>query len=135
MGKSMKELLEITEPDIRAVAEKLGWEYNQSEAGVGVAGTTNGIVFIGGMSDTYNAPAILAIERMILKYALVSIGKEETLVTQYGLRLTEIIAQTVRVRYSLKQLNAPNFRTWLIVQIVKRLPKSVFESGQEGGGE
>ena len=131
MGESMNELLEITESDIREVAEKLGGEYNQSEAGVGVAGTTNGVVYIGGMSDTYNAPAILAIERALLKKGVYS------RFDLYGDVLVWSVLGTLDydIVISDKQLNARNFRTWLTVQIVKALPKSVFESGQEGGGE
>lgn len=126
MGESMKELLEITEQDIREVAEKMGWEYDQSEAGIGVIGPTNGFAFIGGMSDDYNAAAILAIEkRLIAAHIDLSIYRFNREPIVRG--VAEFSNDQTCVDVDMEKFMSPNFRTWLIVQIVKALPKSVFE--------
>ena len=124
----MNELLPITESDIREAAEKLGWGYSTRNGTNARPPDAMFALFYDGGDIDCNAAAILAIERMILVKELIIVA------STFGVNVTQAVYDLPGIAYvnfDENQFNAPNFRSWLIVQIVKALPKSVFESVQE----
>lgn len=131
-------MIEITESDLREVAEKLGWEFEPP-------GEYNGaramhpddmptILDATRPEDSFNAIAILAIERILLekgvysRFDLLGDVTNQPWVYEHELLVWSVLGSyDYDIVISPKQLAAPNFRSWLIVQIVKRLPQSVFE--------